>query len=269
MQLKGSGKKKEDKDCVYLILSKLRGPFQIFASTFLSTMDALGTNFALPSLEEFCERLTREEIKLSTLESSTSSSKALVASTLKGKGKSIAQSKPTPTSPKPTQNEPKSKVPSTKKEKSNTTCTYCKKEGHPATRCWKKLQDLEETMKKHKVVAPKEHGKALNVQGRYSKSCSQKWVLDSGASHHMTSSKESFALLSSSSTSSIEVGDSTFIPVQGQGDSVVDDGCIYNVLYVPNISANLLSIYQICTLGIGKTVLFTPHEAEIRSLKDP
>jgi len=26
-QLKGSGKKKEDKECVYLILSKLRGPF--------------------------------------------------------------------------------------------------------------------------------------------------------------------------------------------------------------------------------------------------
>ena len=160
-QLKGSGKKKEDKDCVYLILSKLRGPFQIFASTFLSTMDALGTNFTLPSLEEFCERLTREEIKLSTLESSTSSSKALVASTPKGKGKSKAQSKPTPTSPKPTQNEPKSKAPSTKKEKSNTTCTYCKKEGHPATRCWKKLQDLEETMKKIRLLPQKSMVKPL------------------------------------------------------------------------------------------------------------
>lgn len=118
---------------MYLILSKCRGPFQIFASTFLSTMDALGKNFTLPSFEEFCEQLTREEVKLSTLESPTSS-KALVAMNSKGKGKSEAKSKPNSIPPQSSPNDSKSKEPSKKKNKFNIPCTYCKKSGHVGRR---------------------------------------------------------------------------------------------------------------------------------------
>lgn len=48
---------------------------------------------------------------------------------------------------------------------------------------------------------------------------------------------------------------------------MVNGGCISNV-YVPNISANLLSINQIWTSGTRKTILFTPHGEEIWSLKE-
>ena len=41
--LQGCGKNKTNTECIYLILSKLCGNFQIFASTFYSTKDALGT----------------------------------------------------------------------------------------------------------------------------------------------------------------------------------------------------------------------------------
>ena len=47
------GKTKIDIACITLILSKLHGNFQIFASTFHSTMDALGTRFTMPSFEVF------------------------------------------------------------------------------------------------------------------------------------------------------------------------------------------------------------------------
>ena len=40
--LQVAGKIKSDDECIFLILSNLRGPYQIFTLTFYSTMDALG-----------------------------------------------------------------------------------------------------------------------------------------------------------------------------------------------------------------------------------
>jgi len=45
IQLLGNGKKEEE--CIYLILSKLKGPFHVFASTFLSIKDAIGDKFIM------------------------------------------------------------------------------------------------------------------------------------------------------------------------------------------------------------------------------
>ena len=41
IQLMGVGKKKKEDECIYLILSKLKGPFHVFASTFLSLQKML------------------------------------------------------------------------------------------------------------------------------------------------------------------------------------------------------------------------------------
>ena len=108
--LQGCGKVKSDKECIYLILSKLRGNFQIFSSTFHSTMDALGPRFTMPTFEVFCDRLTREQAKLTQLDSLTGlKTQALVAQTSTEKWKkkpkhktnsvgSESSSKPTPKS---------------------------------------------------------------------------------------------------------------------------------------------------------------------------
>ena len=56
----GAGKKKKEDEFIYLILPKLKGPFHVFAFTFLSTKDVIGDKFTMPKLEEFCEHLTRE-----------------------------------------------------------------------------------------------------------------------------------------------------------------------------------------------------------------
>ena len=56
--LQGCGKIKIDTKCIYLILSKLHGNFQIFSSTFYSIKDALVNLFTMPSFEVFCDRLT-------------------------------------------------------------------------------------------------------------------------------------------------------------------------------------------------------------------
>ena len=56
--LQGCGKTKNDTECIYLILFKLHGNFQIFASTFYSTKDALGNRFKIPYFEIYCDHLT-------------------------------------------------------------------------------------------------------------------------------------------------------------------------------------------------------------------
>ena len=75
-----------------MILSKLKGPYHVFSSSFYSTMDALGDQFKLPTFEVFCERLVREKSKLQQLDA-LSSSQAIAAHTSKGKTKSHPQKK--------------------------------------------------------------------------------------------------------------------------------------------------------------------------------
>ena len=63
-QLKGCRKTKSYGECIFMIMSKLKGPYQASSSSLYSTMDALGDQCKLPSFEVFCERLIREKFKL-------------------------------------------------------------------------------------------------------------------------------------------------------------------------------------------------------------
>jgi len=172
--LKGSRKKKEEKECIFFfILLKLKGPFHVFASTSFSTMDALENKFAMPILEEFCECLTREEEKISTLEMTSSSSKVLSASSSKGKVKAKPKPHTTPSQQTPPKQSKPKRNDSYKKNKpkSNVTCDFFGTLEHPSNSCSKKMHALEEAMKKYKIVipkeapknAPKEQGRALNI----------------------------------------------------------------------------------------------------------
>ena len=49
----------------------------------------------------------------------------------------------------------------------------------------------------------------------------------------------------------------------------VDNGHFNDVLCVPSLSCNLLSVYQINHSSEGKTVDFSPHQVVIKDLKDP
>ena len=83
---------------------------------------------------------------------------------------------------------------------------------------------------------------ALNVCGK-GHFILESWVMDSGASHHMTPCKESFPSLCSTSTSSIEVGDSSHISMKEKGDILIDGRCILDVILVLDLITNLLSMY--------------------------
>lgn len=70
----------------------------------------------------------------------------------------------------------------------------------------------------------------------------------------MTHCHQRFLSTFDSSILEIAVGESKQLDVLGSTIIQLDNKCFNNVLLVPNISTNLLSIYQICHSFNGKIV---------------
>jgi hypothetical protein len=61
--------------------------------------------------------------------------------------------------------------------------------------------------------------------------------------------------------------DNSSVEVTGKGRIELTNGSLENVLHVPKISVNLLSVYQMKNFGTGKKVLFTPNFVDIYNMK--
>ena len=85
------------------------------------------------------------------------------------------------------------------------------------------------------------------------------YLVDSGGSNHMVSSKESFSTLTLSKGPNIHMGDDSQIPVEGRGSVKSKHGDFKNVLYVPPLIANLLFVYQMTHTGSPKRVTFDSY----------
>ena len=99
-------------------------------------------------------------------------------------------------------------------------------------------------------------------------SSSSEWILDSGASYHMGSSKGDFSSFKQSQVPHIFVGDDTKMEVEGKGHVEIENGEFKDFLYVPKLSSNILSIYQITHLGDGHKLEFLPNSMMVHSLRD-
>lgn len=143
------------------------------------------------------------------------------------------------------------------------------------------MEALETTMKKHNIkldtclasslrqelsafaCASSRLGYALNASS-YS---SHEWLIDFGASYHMDKDKSVFSTLKDCNTKNIFVGDDRYLSVEGYGTIHLNNDKMKDVLCIPNLSYNLLLVYQITHSSEGKSVLFTPHQVAIRDLK--
>ena len=99
-------------------------------------------------------------------------------------------------------------------------------------------------------------------------SSSMEWILGSSASYHMGSSKGDFSSLKQSQVPHIFMRDDKKKEVEGKGHVEMENGEFIDVLYVPNLSCNLLSIYQIAHLRDGHEVEFLPNSVIAHSLID-
>eukprot|EP00253_Pinus_taeda_P004632 PITA_04632 len=289
VQLKGCGidKSKQENQLILSILSKLGPEYAVFVSTFHTVRSATGAAWKMPSLDSFIQSLMHEQdklIKMGTLKNSKAHAltvhakgKANSKDHQKGKGKKD----PDPRKgghPKPPDGSSGSKE--RKGTKGQSMCNYCHHGFHLESACMKKTIDLmAQTLQQHNLRdhipenAKKKSGeKAPNPRGNGHAlialhSAPQEWIIDSGASHHMASSKESFSSLHASSGPPILMGDNSAVAATGQGRVQLEDGSFENVLHIPRISVNLLSAYQMTHTGSGRKVEFTPDFVSIYDMQ--
>ncbi|KMQ83988.1 retrovirus-related pol polyprotein from transposon tnt 1-94, partial [Lasius niger] len=140
-----------------------------------------------------------------------------------------------------------------KRTKKGPRCYNCNKSGHLAADCWKRREktskaNTAETEDLRAFYAL--HSTGIIDQG--------KWIIDSGASAHMSINRSWFCDLQKSSLQqNIVVANQERLPVKGSGNIILKtcdgkdkkDICAKEVLYVPGLSANLLSVSKIAKQG--------------------
>jgi hypothetical protein len=63
------------------------------------------------------------------------------------------------------------------------------------------------------------------------------------------------------------MGDNSSVEVTGKGRIELINGSFENVLHVPKLSFNLLSVYQMKNSGTIKKVIFTPNSMDIYDMQ--
>lgn len=133
---------------------------------------------------------------------------------------------------------------SKKVQRSNITCTFCKRVGHVASKCFK----LKKLKKKEKENEQTSYASAfLAAQD-------QQWIVDSGASNHMCRDRSLYKNLKDYNNK-ITIANNTTLPCKGVGDVSLDCSVrnLNNVLYIPGISVNLLSVSKLVQQGLTIT----------------
>jgi hypothetical protein len=85
----------------------------------------------------------------------------------------------------------------------------------------------------------------------------------------MDKDKAIFYSLNECNTKKIFVGDDRSLSVVGSRTIQEDNGHFNDVLCVPSVSCNLLSVYQITHSCKGKIIKFSPNQVVIKDLKYP
>jgi hypothetical protein len=278
----------EEDRCICLILSKIGSAYFVFVSTLSSMQEALWEAYQKPTFEKFCDALIREQdklVQLGVINTAGTSNKALVVHQ-KDKPKNPKKQHPRHNNkqhkgPKPTQTTSApngDKGAKYKNKKIDRHCKFCDKDGHDESKCFKKMEALEATMKKHNInidstSSSSSHGHALFASSfsfnTTSTSSFDEWLIDSGPSYHMAKDRDIFSALNECNTKTIFVGDDRSLSVEGSRTVQVENGHFNDVLCVPNLSCNLPSVYQITHSGEGKTIEFSPHQVVIKDLKYP
>ena len=99
------------------------------------------------------------------------------------------------------------------------------------------------------------------------KSSLDAWIVDSGESHHMVASKAVYSSLDAYKCPPIIMGDNSSIEVTNKGRIELTNGSFENLMHVPKIFVNLLSMYQMTNFGTGNKFIFTQNSMDIYEMK--
>ncbi|XP_047150825.1 uncharacterized protein LOC124822805 [Vigna umbellata] len=130
-------------------------------------------------------------------------------------------------------------------------CIKCNQMGHEAVICMSKNQSQEEEAK---VVEQEEEEDQLFVATCFERSKeNESWINESSCTNHMTYDKELFKDLKPTNITKVKIGNGDYISVKGKG-TVAITSCsgtklISDVLFIPEIQQNLLSVGQLIERG--------------------
>ena len=96
--------------------------------------------------------------------------------------------------------------------------------------------------------------------------CMDSWVLDSGATNHMTPHSSLLTSFVTLSNNHITIANGTHIPIHGRGNvSLLPSLSLKDVLYVPKLSNNLISIRKL-THDLNCSITFFPTHCTFQDL---
>ncbi|KAF8379783.1 hypothetical protein HHK36_029232 [Tetracentron sinense] len=251
--------KQKEQDKIFTLLAALPSDYEMFRSQILMASE-------LPTFSSVCATIAREETRrkvmscdlqenfeqseksaLKTDSSSENIEKSFVANNntaSKGRGKG---------------------------RKGRPYCTYCKKDGHVIDKCWKihgkldreKAKDIHvaQSVENETPLTMEKLAQFFNQFGKVniaftspscdsgnpssflSSSLSNTWLIDSGATDHMSKSiNELTCLHTNSKNSPVSIANGSLIPVKGnEKTNFFESAPSSNVLFVPEFSSNLLS----------------------------
>ena len=176
-------------------------------------------------------------------------------------------------------------------------CPHCKKRNHSENFCWfrpnvrcKSCNQLGHVDKVCKRKANQQRQQAQVAENQeeseeqlFAATCfavnsgKNTWLIDSGCTNHMSYDSEIFRELDYTYISKVKIGNGEFVDVKGKGVVAIETPTgtklIYDVLFVPEISQNLLSVGQMLERQYAlhfqdmSCIIFDPHGCELMIVK--
>lgn len=124
-------------------------------------------------------------------------------------------------------------------------CKHCGKTNHLEKNCFK-AKRLNKKISNESQVAL-----CASIVSSNNSSSNVEWIMDSGASRHMTGNASLFTSYDTNKHSSqkVSIGDGKQLSVIGSGNINIANGQLEDVFHVQNMPNNLLSIYRACQKG--------------------
>ena len=140
---------------------------------------------------------------------------------------------------------------------SNVVCQFCQKKGHTARQCHSARRLLQQQPEVHHTS--------------FGNSSSSNWILDSGASHHVTGDLTNLSHQQPyEGPDDILLGDGSGLEITHTGSSKLPatskSFCLSNVLCIPSIKQNLISVSKFCKTN-NTSIEFFPSSFVIKDLK--
>lgn len=150
------------------------------------------------------------------------------------------------------------------KKKSSVICHYCHKPGHIKSKCFKLKNDQNRKgSDSDKRLADTLLVSAISLLTVYG---SEDWIVDSGCTSHMCCVKDLFRDIDTSYNSQVRVANGESLRCLGLGKVSLniknnDQKCLSKVMFVPNLTTNLISVSQLTKSGFR--VIFDKDTCQI------